>query len=78
MYCEDVDLCLRQQLAGWRLARADGAAVVHAARRASRRDPRHLFWHLSSLWRLWRSRTWQAWRARQAGESSYLDSIDHP
>ncbi len=78
MYCEDVDLCLRLQLAGWRLARADGAAVVHAARRASRRDPRHLFWHLSSLWRLWRSRTWQAWRARQAGESSYLDSIDHP
>jgi GT2 family glycosyltransferase len=65
MYCEDVDLCLRLQLAGWRLARADDAVVEHRARRASHRDARHLFWHLASLWRLWRSRAWHAWRANQ-------------
>ena len=57
MYCEDVDLCLRLRLAGWRLVAAD-ASVVHAAQRASRRDLRHLLWHLRSLWRLWRSPAW--------------------
>jgi GT2 family glycosyltransferase len=74
MYCEDVDLCLRLQLAGWRLARASDAVVEHAARRASHRDAWHLFWHLGSLWRLWHSRTWQAWRARLAGVSGFTDT----
>lgn len=77
MYCEDVDLCLRLQLAGWRLVRADGAVVVHAAQRASHRRLQHLAWHLSSLWRLWRSRTWRIWRARQVGASGFFDSVDH-
>jgi len=64
MYCEDVDLCLRLQLAGWALRPAAGATVEHAAQRASRRQPRHLLWHARSLWRLWRSPAWRAWRAR--------------
>lgn len=63
MYCEDVDLCLRLQAAGWRLARADAAVVEHAAQRGSHRQLQHLVWHLRSLWRLWRS---PAWRARPA------------
>ncbi len=63
MYCEDVDLCLRLQLAGWTLRRAGDAAVEHAAQRASRRRARHLLWHLRSLWRLWHSPVWAAWRA---------------
>ena len=63
MYGEDVDLCLRLQLAGWSLRRAGDARVEHAAQRASRRQWRHLGWHLRSLWRLWRSPVWQAWRA---------------
>lgn len=72
MYCEDVELCLRLQLAGWRLARADQAVVEHAARRASRREPRHLAWHVASLVRLWRSRTLQAWRDRQADDTAQV------
>lgn len=54
MYCEDVDLCLRLQRAGWRMARADDAVVVHEASRASHHDLQHLAWHLASLCRLWR------------------------
>ena len=73
MYCEDVDLCLRLQLAGWHLARADQAIVEHMGQRASRRDPQHLFWHLSSLWRFWRSQTWRSWKRRQAGERGSTD-----
>ncbi len=62
MYCEDVDLCIRLQLAGWRIVRADDAIVVHGAQRASRTQSRHLLWHVRSLLRLWRSTSWRAYR----------------
>ncbi|MFV0680469.1 glycosyltransferase family 2 protein [Ottowia sp.] len=65
MYGEDVDLCLRLQLAGWQIKRCNGAVVEHTGRRASRRDLRHFGWHVGSLWRLWRSSVWRAWRQRQ-------------
>lgn len=69
MYCEDVDLCLRLQLAGWRLVRADAAVVEHAGQRASRRRWPHLAWHLASLWRLWWSPAWR--RYRRAARSGH-------
>lgn len=66
MYGEDVDFCLRLQLAGWRLARAGGASVIHAAQRASHRSGRHLAWHLRSLLRLWTSPVYASYRRMQA------------
>lgn len=53
MYVEDVEWCLRLQLAGWRLQRAD-VALVHRAQRDSHRRILYLAWHVLSLWRLWR------------------------
>jgi len=53
MYCEDTDFCLRLRLAGWSMARADGAVVTHAAQRATFRSAWHLRQHLVSLARLW-------------------------
>lgn len=76
MYCEDVDLCLRLQLAGWQLSRVDEAVVVHQAQRASHLRWRHLIWHLSSLVRLWRSHAWHSYRARLERGSAFLDSAD--
>ncbi len=70
MYCEDVDLCLRLQLAGWRLARADAALVLHQAQRASHRSGQHLLWHVRSLLHLWRSPVWRAWQARGLTEKT--------
>ena len=52
MYCEDTDFCLRLQLAGLVLRRAN-VAVMHEARRSSRGPRRQLAWHLQSLMRLW-------------------------
>jgi N-acetylglucosaminyl-diphospho-decaprenol L-rhamnosyltransferase len=52
MYCEDADFCLRLQLAGWRLARADTRAL-HDAAWASRSVGRPLAWHVRSMLRLW-------------------------
>lgn len=69
MYCEDVDLCLRLQGAGWRMVRAGDARVIHGAQRASRRQWQHLRWHLQSLWRLWHSPAWQQARARAQGRA---------
>jgi hypothetical protein len=55
MYCEDTDLCLRMQLAGWCLRYVPSVRLVHDARRASHRSLRHLLWHVASLLRLWTS-----------------------
>ncbi len=54
MYCEDVDLCLRVRLAGFALVQAP-VQIEHSGQRASHQRWTHLRWHLSSLWRLWRS-----------------------
>lgn len=61
MYCEDVDLCLRLQLAGLRLTRVPGTAQHHAQRDSLRRW-RALAWHVHSLLRLWCSVAfWRYW-----------------
>jgi N-acetylglucosaminyl-diphospho-decaprenol L-rhamnosyltransferase len=65
MYCEDTDLCLRMQLAGWRLRHVPGVQVVHDARRASHRSPRHFLWHATSLLRLWISAPYWSYLRRR-------------
>jgi hypothetical protein len=58
MYGEDVDFCLRLQLAGWGLQLAPAATVVHEAQRGSHRQLQHGLWHLNSLWQLWQSKAY--------------------
>ena len=58
MYCEDVDICLRLQLAGFALSRSS-VKVTHAAHRSSRVNIRHLAWHVVSLLRLWTSKPYR-------------------
>lgn len=68
MYCEDVDFCLRLQMAGWKLARAD-ATAIHYAGWSSRQIGTYLAWHLSSLVRLWMQptlRRYLTWRVHRA------------
>lgn len=61
MYCEDVDLCLRLQLAGWSLQAVPDVVVEHVGQHASHRPGAHLRWHVASLRRLWKSDAWCAW-----------------
>lgn len=73
MYCEDADFCLRLQLAGHTIADA-GFAVIHDAQRNTFRQPRHLWWHLTSLLRFWCSGVfWRYWltKQRKAGSRSH-------
>lgn len=60
LYCEDVDLCLRLRLNGWTIAVAQQTQVVHDAQRHSRRKLKYFVWHVSSLVRLWTSRSFWA------------------
>lgn len=64
MYCEDVDICMRLQLAGLKLAQSD-TRVVHAAQRNTRNNLKHFAWHVVSLVRLWSSSTYRDFSARQ-------------
>ena len=55
MYCEDADICTRLWAMGGQVVAVPGAVVIHAAQRASRRDWRHLRWHVASMIRyMWR------------------------
>jgi N-acetylglucosaminyl-diphospho-decaprenol L-rhamnosyltransferase len=48
MYMEDADICRRMRARGWEIIVDPAVRVVHDARRASLRNPRHLLWHLAS------------------------------
>lgn len=52
MYCEDTDFCLRIRARGLELCEAP-ATILHEAHYSSRKKIQHLYWHISSLIRLW-------------------------
>lgn len=49
LYYEDVDLCMRLRAAGYTARWLPEVAVVHDARRESRRNLRYLAWHVRSV-----------------------------
>lgn len=78
MYCEDVDFCLRLQLAGWQLAALD-ANVTHDGRRTSRKQWRFFLLHVSSLFKLWSSAAfWRYFQLRASGNRSGFLSSSKP
>ena len=63
MYGEDFDIYARVRLAGWRIQIAESLLALHDARRASHGSKRHLYWHVTSLLKVWLSGAF--WRYRQ-------------
>lgn len=51
LYYEDVDFCVRLRSTGLKLVLCPLVSVIHDARRASRRNPRYMAWHVSSMLR---------------------------
>lgn len=49
LYYEDVDICTRLWRSGRRVILHPGVSVIHAAQRASRRNPRYMKWHFASM-----------------------------
>jgi N-acetylglucosaminyl-diphospho-decaprenol L-rhamnosyltransferase len=79
MYCEDVDLCVRLQLAGWKLQVATDVIVHHEAQRESHSSLHALLWHLSSFIKLWTSEAFwkylslqRRWKERSQAPSVLL------
>ncbi|TXT39593.1 MAG: Uncharacterized protein FD135_2025 [Comamonadaceae bacterium] len=64
LYYEDVDLCARLQLAGYRVVLNANSQVVHHARRTSHRSVKYLRWHLSSMLRFFLSPGYQQLKHR--------------
>ena len=62
LYYEDVDLCARLKLAGGKIILCPGVQVVHDARRASRRNLRHMWWHAASMVRYFRKYLWRSFQ----------------
>lgn len=56
LYYEDVDLCARLYLSGYRAALNPGVSVVHDARRTSHKKIKYLVLHLTSMFRFLLSR----------------------
>ena len=63
MYGEDFDISAKTQLAGWKLQIAENLVVQHDARRASHKSHQHLYWHITSLLKVWMSAAF--WRYRK-------------
>ena len=65
MYGEDFDICARTRLAGWKLQVGEDLLARHEAQRASRSSKKHLYWHVTSLLKVWSSAVfWRYLRAR--------------
>lgn len=57
MYCEDVDMGMKLRYAGYSLHCVQTSCVIHPGKYASRKNLKHLYWHITSLIRLW----WTWW-----------------
>jgi len=49
LYVEDVDICTRVWLSGFKVLVNPGIVVIHNARRASHKNFHHFFWHLKGM-----------------------------
>jgi len=60
MYGEDFDICARTRLAGWILQVGENLLARHDAQRESHRSRKYLYWHVTSLLKVWLSASF--WR----------------
>ena len=65
LYYEDVDLCGRLRLAGYRVVVCPGSQVVHHAQRSSHRNLKYFRWHLTSMLRFFLSPVYRQLNARR-------------
>ena len=63
LYYEDVDICARLKLAGYKIMACPSVSVIHNARRESHRNLRYMRWHLQSMLRFFLSRTFRQVRS---------------
>lgn len=62
LYYEDVDICARLKLSGYKTLLCPQVQVIHRAHRSSHRHLKYLWWHLRSMVRFFSSPVY--WRVR--------------
>jgi len=67
LYYEDVDICCRLRLAGWRVLWSPAVSVQHDARRTSHRRLSYLLHHIRSMMRFFLSTTYRRSLRLRAG-----------
>lgn len=72
MYCEDVDICLRLQMAGYKIQRLS-SKILHDTQRNTLKSRQHLLWHLRSLLRLWCSPVFWRYLHWRRSNNGFLD-----
>ena len=65
LYYEDVDLCARLKLKGYRVTLCQKTSVIHDAQRGSHKSFHYLKWHLASLLRFFLSPVYQQLRKQK-------------
>ncbi len=70
LYYEDVDICCRAWLAGYKVVLDPTTSVIHSASRDSHRKLKYLRWHLSSILRFFFSTNYRQCRTIMRRESS--------
>ena len=60
MYCDDYDICARMYLAGMPYGALTTTSATHGGQRRSRHYNRHTVMHITSIFKVWTSRTF--WR----------------
>lgn len=60
LYYEDVDICARLTLLGYKVCLSPKSVVIHNARRSSHRNFRYFRWHVASMIRFFLSPTFRA------------------
>lgn len=63
LYYEDVDLCGRLRLAGYRVLVWPGSQVIHNAQRSSHQSFKYLRWHIASMLRFFLSPVYRQLKA---------------
>lgn len=66
LYYEDVDLCGRLRLAGYRVVVCPNSQVIHHARRSSHRSLKFLRWHIASMLRFFLSPVYRQLKASRS------------
>lgn len=59
MYCEDADICTRLWNQSLGVSLCPSVSVIHNAQRASRRNLKHLIWHITSMSRYFVTHSWR-------------------
>jgi GT2 family glycosyltransferase len=78
LYIEDVDICTRLRLAGWRLQQCADSSVIHDARKQSHRSLKYTGWHLAGMFRYWTSITFWRYRSMLRGKGAAVRAAPPP